>query len=247
MAYQRSVPTFNPDGTAIVTPSRVGSHNEAYTLPLGASKQSLYADEGSYFSAYNVTDGTGIVGPVAVQSDLSLKPLLHIFNSNTAASGKSIIVDFLRLRVTAIGSTGVAGTTTDFTTWVDQAGATCKTSGGTVATVVNCRSDNPIASGAVVSFGAVVCTAHASERRLDHQRVRSVIPVVEDQYNFSFGPGGYLLASAVATSGTNAISTYTNFSPAVILPGGNFKVAIWEASMTSTGNSYEYTIGWTER
>jgi hypothetical protein len=207
----------------------------------------LYADEGTFFSAYNVTDGTGILGPVAVQADLSLKPLLHIFNGNTVASGKAIIIDFLRLRVTAIGTGGVAGSTTDFTTWVDQGGVTCKTSGGTVATNVNCRSDNPVTSGAVVSFGAVVCTAAASEKRLDHQRVRSVIPVVEDQYNFSFGAGGYLLPSAVATSGTSAISTFTNLSPAVIQPGGNFKVAVWEASMTSTGNSWEYTIGWTER
>ncbi len=245
MAINRSLSTFNPDGTAVVTPSRAGSRNEAYTLPLGASKQSLYADEGSYFSAYNVTDGTGIVGHAApAQADLSLKPVLHIFNGNT--NGKSIIVDFVRFRVTNVPGTG-PGTTCDFTTWVDQAGVTVKTSGGTVATNVNCRSDNPQASGAVVSFGAVVATAHASERRLDHQRVRSVIPVVEDQYTFSFGAGGYLLPSAVATSGTSAISTFTNLSPAVILPGGNFKIAFWSSGMTTTGNSMEYTCGWTER
>ena len=244
MAYARSLPTFNPDGTAVVTPARTGSHSEAYVLPLGGGKQSLYADEGSYFTAYNVTDGTGIIGHAApVQADLSLKPLLHIFNGNTAASGKSIIIDFVRLRFTGIGA---GSSTTDFTTWVDQNGATSKTSGGTVATSVNCRSDNPVATGAIVSFGAVIAVAGSLEKRLDHQRVRSVVSVVEDQMIFQFGASGYGLPSAVATSGTNQCNIHTHFGPAVILPGGNFKLVQWGVTQ-SGANSYEYTVGWTER
>ena len=203
----------------------------------------MYADEGSYFTTYNVTDGTGIAGHAApVQADLSTKPVLHIFNGNTAASGKSIIIDFVRLRMTAIGA---SGTTLDVTTWVDQAGVTCKTSGGTVATSVNNRSDNPTTTGAIVSFGAVVATAHASERRLDHQRIRSVRPIVEDQYCFQFG-------ASVAVPSVDAITTaiiasiYVPLVPAVIVPGGNFKLALWRATQANA-DSYEYTIGWTER
>lgn len=245
MAYSRNLPTYNADGSAVVTPSRTGSHSEAYTLPLGAGKQSLFADEGSYFVTYNVTDGTGIAGHAApVQADLSTKPLLHIFNGNTSASGKNIIIDFVRLRLTAIGA---GASTTDFTVWADQANATVKTSGGTVATSVNCRSDQPNTTGAIVSFGAVVATAAASEKRLDHQRVRSVVAVVEDQYVFDFGSAGYGPATGgITMAGTGVIAAYVKCPPVCILPGGNFKLVQWGASQ-SGAHSFEYTVGWTER
>jgi hypothetical protein len=80
MAIQRGLPTFNADGSAVVLPSRTGSYGEAYVLPLGAGKLHAFADEGSYFVGYNVTDGTGIAGHAApVQADLSTMPLLQLF------------------------------------------------------------------------------------------------------------------------------------------------------------------------
>lgn len=242
MAIARNLPTGNADGTAVVTPSRAGKYLEAYTLPLGSGKLSGYADEGSYFTAYNVTDGTGIAGhPAPVQADLSLKPLLHIFNGSTS---KSIQIDFVRLRLTSIGA---GASTTDFTTWVDQAGATCKSSGGTVATSVNCRSDNPNTTGAIVSFGPVVATAPASERRLDHQRVRSVVAVVEDQYVLDFGSAGYgPPTGGITMAGTAVVGLYVKMAPAVILPGGNFKLSQWGVTQ-SGAHSFEYTLGWVER
>jgi hypothetical protein len=242
MAIQRSLPsTKNADSSAIATPSRTGSYLEAFTLPLGASKMLGYADEGSYFTTYNVTDGTGIAGHAApVQSDLSLKPLLHIFNGSAT---KSIALDFVRLRVTAVGA---GATTTDFTAWIDNNGSTVKTSGGTVATSVNCRSDQPNTTGAIVTFGAVVATAAATEKRIDHQRVRSVVPVVEDQYTFSFGHTGYSMPAAMALTGTAVVSAYVHMPPCVILPGGNFKLVMWGASQ-SGAHSLEYTVGWVER
>ncbi len=245
MAVQRTLPTtINGDSALVVAqPSRAGNRLEAYTLPLFSGKTSLLADEGSYFTTYNVTDGTGIAGhPAPVQADLSLKPLLHIFNGN-AAGGKSIILDFVRLRLTAIGA---GATTTDFTAWIDQKGATCKTSGGTVATSVNCRSDNPNATGAIVSFGAVVATAYASERRIDHQRVRSVVPVVEDQYVFTFGNSSPVFAAATPTSGTLILAAQVPMPAVCILPGGNFKLEQWGASQ-SGAHSFEYTVAWSER
>lgn len=242
MAIQRTLPsTKNADSTAVALPSRTGSYLEAFTLPLGASKMLGYADEGSYFVTYNVTDGTGIAGHAApVQADLSTKPLLHIFNGSAT---KSIAIDFIRLRITAVGA---GATTTDFTAWIDNNGSTVKTSGGTVATSVNCRSDQPNTTGAIVSFGAVVATAAATEKRIDHQRVRSVVPVVEDQYTFSFGHTGYSMPAAQALTGTAVVSAYVHMPPCVILPGGNFKLVEWGASQ-SGAHSFEYTVGWVER
>lgn len=240
MAVAKSLPTLTPDGSAVITPSRTGSYLEAYVIPLGA-KQNAYAEEGSYFSAYNVTDGTGIAGHAApVQSDLSLKPLLHIFNASTT---KSITLDFIRVRLTAIGA---GATTCDVTTWVDRNGATVKTSGGTVATVVNCNGASTAASAGVVSFGAVVATAGTGEVRIDHQRVRSVVPVVEDQYIFQFGASSMSFPSALSTAAAAYANILVPLTPAVIGPGGNFKLAMWGASQ-SGAHSLEYTVGYWER
>jgi hypothetical protein len=244
MAIQRTLPsTKNADSTSsIVSPSRTGSYLESYVISVNGSKVAAFADEGSYFTAYNVTHGTGIAGHAApVAADLSLKPLLHIFNGSLT---KSIQIDFIRLRLTSIGA---GATTSDYECWLDHAGVTCKTSGGTVATAVNARSDNPNTTGAVVSFGAVVATAHASERMLDHQRVRSTVSVVEDQYNFSFGNAGYGPATGgITMAGTSVIAAFVHFPPVVILPGGNFKLVEWGASQ-SGAHSFEYTVGLIER
>lgn len=246
MAIQRTLPaTINGDSAIVVAqPSRAGSRYEAFTLPLGGAKQHGYADEGSYFVTYNVTDGTGIAGHAApVQADLSTKPLLHIFNGN-ASGGRSIIVDFVRIRMTAIGA---GATTTDFTSWIDNNGSTSKTSGGTVATSVNCRGDQPYTTGAVVTFGAVVASAPATEKRTDHQRVRSVVAVVEDQYVFDFGGASYgPPTGGITMAGTAVVGLYVKMAPAVILPGGNFKLVQWGASQ-SGAHSFEYTVGWVER
>jgi hypothetical protein len=243
MAIQRTLPsTKNADSSSlVVSPSRTDSYLGAFTTPLGTGKMVNYADEGSYFVTYNVTDGTGIAGHAApVQADLSTKPLLHIFNGHAT---KSIAIDFVRLRVTAVGA---GASTTDFTAWIDNNGSTVKTSGGTVATSVNCRSDQPNTTGAIVSFGPVVATAAATEKRIDHQRIRSVVPVVEDQYTFSFGHPGYSLPAATPVSGTLIVSAFVHLPPCVILPGGNFKLVEWGASQ-SGAHSFEYTVGWVER
>lgn len=241
MAIAKQLPTLNADGSAIVLPSRTGAYGESYVLPMG-SKQSYFADEGSYFSTYNVTDGTGIIGHAApVQADLSTKPLLHLFNAHAS---KSVTVDFIRLRATNIGA---GATTTDFTVWVDRNGATSKTSGGTVATAVNCNGASSNASSAVITFGAIVGAVGTGEVRVDHQRVRSVVAVVEDQYVFSFGNSSYGPATGgITMAGTGVIAAFVHCPPVVIGPGGNFKLVQWGASQ-SGAHSFEYTIGYWER
>jgi hypothetical protein len=203
--------------------------------------KAFFADEGTYFTTYNVTDGTGIAGHAApVQADLSTKSLLHLYNGNAT---KVITVDFIRLRATAIGA---GATTTDFTMWVDNNAGTAKTSGGTVATIVNVNPGITNASAGVLSFGAVVTAVGTGEVRIDHQRVRSVVAVVEDQYVFQFGSYGYAMPAAMALTGTAVVSAYVHCAPVVIPPGGNFKLVQWAASQ-SGAHSFEYTIGFWER
>jgi hypothetical protein len=241
MSVASELPTSNADSSEATSPSRAGKYLEAYVLPLGA-KQTFFADEGSYYSTYNVTDGTGIAGHAApVQADLSLKPLLHLFNGSTT---RKVYVDFIRLRATAIGA---GATTTDFTAWVDNNGSTVKTSGGTVATVVNCHGGGSADGDTIISFGPVVATAGATEKRIDHQRVRSVVAVVEDQYVFSFGNPSYGPATGgITMAGTAVIAAFVHMPPVVVPPGGNFKLSQWGASQ-SGAHSFEYTIGYWRR
>jgi hypothetical protein len=72
------------------------------------------------------------------------------------------------------------------------------------------------------------------------------VAVVEDQYVFQFGAGGYAMPAAMALTGTAVVSAYVHCPPAVILPGGNFKLVQWGASQ-SGAHSFEYTVGWIER
>jgi hypothetical protein len=241
MAIKNAIPTFQADSDAVALPSRTGSYGEAYVLALGAGKQTLFAGEGSYFTAYNVTDGTGIAGHAApVQADLSLKPLLHVFNGSAT---KSLYPDFLRIRFTAIGA---GASTTDFTTWVDNNGATVKTSGGTVATQVCSKGGGTADASSVISFGAVVATAAATEVRVDHQQVRPVVAVVQDQYVFQFGGSGSATPAATVLTGTNVLSAFCLLAPICVPPKGNFKFSQWGASQ-SGAHSFEYTFGYVLR
>lgn len=241
-AVARTLPTFTADGSAAASPTRTGSYGEAYTLPLGAGKMYAYADEGSYYCTYNVTDGTGIAGHAApVQADLSTKPLLHIFNGSTT---KRLYLDFVRIRMTAIGA---GATTTDFTLWADNNGSTVKTSGGTVATVVNTLIGGAADGDTVISFGAVVATAGATEKRLDHQRLRSTVAVVEDQYFFGFGNTGYgPPTGGITMAGTAVVGLNVHFPPVVVNPGGNAKLVEWGASQ-SGAHSFEYSACYARR
>ena len=242
MAIKRGLPTFEADGSAVVLPSRTGSYGEAFVIPLGSGKSHIIADEDSYNIGYNVTDGTGIAGHAApVQADLSTKPLLHMYNGHAT---KRLYIDFIRLRMTAIGA---GASTTDFTTWVDNNGATVKTSGGTVATIVSALGGGSPDTDTILSFGAVVATAGTGEKRLDHQRVRSVVPVVEDQYVFLFGNlGAYGLPAAMALTGTAVVSAFVHMPPVVVPPRGNFKLVMWGVTQ-SGAHSHEYTIGYWRR
>jgi len=241
MAIARGLPTLNADGSAVVLPSRTGSYGEAYTIPMGSGKLHAFADEASYFVGYNVTDGTGIAGHAApVQADLSTKALLHLFN---ASASKRIYIDFIRLRATAIGA---GASTTDFTVWVDNGGVTSKTSGGTVATVVSALGGGAADSDSILSFGAVVAVAGTGEKRVDHQRVRSVVAVVEDQYVFDFGGPGYGMPAAMALTGTAVVSAHVKCPPVVVPPLGNFKLVQWGVTQ-SGAHSFEYTIGYWRR
>lgn len=243
MAIASALGTRNADNSAsIVTPSRTGSYLEAYVLPLGGAKLATYAEEGSYFTSYNVTDGTGIAGHAApVQADLSTKPFIHLYNSSAT---KFVTIDFIRIRMTAIGA---GASTTNVTTWVDNNGASSRTSGGTLQVPVNTNPGNSTAyAGTIYAGGTLVGAIGTGEIRSDAVTVRSVVSVVQDHYVFSFGGGVQAYPSANVTTGTTVNSVAIALAAVCVPPLGNFKFVMWGTSQ-SGAHSAEYVMGLWQR
>lgn len=241
MAVNRALPTGTADGVATANPSRTGTYGEAYTIGLGGSKVSAFADEGSYYLVNTTTPGTGVAGHAApVAADLSTKPCILIYNGGSAR----ICLDFIKVRMTAIGA---GASTTDFDSWYDQAGATRYSSGGAAMTPINCLSSAyGSAGGGTVYFGAIVTSAAVQAKRVGHSRVRSVVPVVEDQYLFQFGQASASPNAAMALSGTAIVSAVVPMAPVVIAPGGNFLFVEWGVTQ-SGAHSMDMEVGYWER
>lgn len=238
MAIKRTLPTRNADSDVVQVPTRTGPYLEAYTIPLGAGN-SFFADEGSFFHASNATLATGIAGHAApVVADTDTKALLHLYNGGS----KNIIPVYLFLEVTAAGT---AGTLHYTAIYIDNKGATARSSGGTAITPVNCNSASSTTSSATIYFGAVV-TAMTSSVKVAQQIVREVIPVVQDTVLMRFGAPSGNFHSSLATSGTGTNHCVQDFAPIVIAPGGNLNIAQIRPSQ-SAASSYQFSFGYIER
>jgi len=238
MAIKRSLPTRNADSAVATNPSRTGAYLEAYTLPLGAGNWA-FADEGSYFHASNATVGTGVAGHAApVVADTSTKPLLHLYNGGV----KSVVLDYLQLQVTAAGT---AGTITYAVVYIDNAGATARTSGGTAVTPVNCNSASTDTSAATLFFGPVVA-AFTSGRKVAQAMAREVIPVVQDTFTLKFGAGAAAPVSGITTAGTATNHLTLQMAPVVVGAGGNVGITLIRASQSAAA-SYQFSLGYWER
>lgn len=234
IARTRGTSAASDGGTTL--PYRTGPFGEAYVIPAGLGRQAL-AEEGSYFSAANATLATEITGHAAPAiGDEATKPLVYLYNGGT----KYITIDFITLRTDTPNASSSASYFTSSVT-----AELSRDSGGTAITPQNCRSDNPITTGATVYFGAVVCTPSAS-RRIGQVLARSVIAVTEDQYLFTFGQDRVLPGFAVST-GTTVTDRICGLPPAVIAPGGEFLFTLIAPSGASTAWDGEIAMGYWER
>ena len=234
--YKRTRGTPTADSSAFAAPERVGPHDEAVVWPIGIGRYGL-AEEGSYFTCLNATLSTEIAGHAAPAiGDEATKPLVYLYNGGT----KYIGIDFITMRTDTPNASSSASYFT-----VSVTAELSRDSGGTAITPQNVRSDNPIATGATVYFGAVVCTPSAS-RRIGQVLARSVIAVTEDQYIFTFGQDQRLPGFAVST-GTTVTDRLCGLPPVVIAPGGEFLFTLIAPSGASTAWDGEIQMGYWER
>lgn len=239
MAVAQARPTAAADSSSVVAnPSRTGKYLEAYVVPV-ATPRYMLAAEGSYFTAMNATDDTQLTAhaaPAIVDTDT--KSVIHLFNGGD----KDIYLDYISIYSVVANA---SATRVFFDAYTDAKGTTCKTSGGTVATLVNnTKSNSASTSGAVITAGAVV-TAPVTSRKVFHSMVRPAIGIALDQYHFSFGNG--LSMSQGAFVQATVQSTFTAGPPIIVAPGGNFCFVQISPSGAATAMTFEYQLGYWER
>lgn len=234
MAIWRNRPQSQGDNSLGGPPTRSNGYGDAYVVPVGTERSTL-CEEGSYFTANNLTTATEITGHAAAAiGDEATKPLLYLYNGGE----KYITIDQVYIRVETINA---SSSDTYFT--VTLTNEQSRDSGGTQLTVNNARSDNPNSSGATVWFGAVVCTPSASRLHSRHL-IRDTIMVTEDRYHFQFGVAH---ASGSHAPVATVADVHRVFPPCVIAPGGEFLLASINPSGAITAATHEVMLGFWER
>ena len=223
------------------TPAARGTeYGDAVVQPLFGGKTIGLADEGSYFVATNPTPGTGIAGIADPATFADTKALVVLKNTSETLS---VYLDYLNLTVTA------AGTNATNLYWVAKLdNITRWSSGGSAITPVNTNMDSTTAAAVDLRFGAAVAVAAGSSARLiGHGVVRTVIPVVADQYRFVFG-GSEVAAvhSPMSTIGTAIAYAVVPVAPVVLGPGDSLLFHTFSGSQ-SGAHSFEFSLGFWQR
>jgi hypothetical protein len=203
------------------------------------ARDTAVADLGVSYTAITPTPGTGIIGHAVSTALTETKAIFLCYNGGNA----TIYPLFLRLTMTVLP---VGNTMQQFTTALDQGNRF--TSGGTALTISNNNINSANVSLAQITVGAVVTTAASANRRLvSHRPFRpTVIGVVGDVYQFSWGSGTLVNPSALPTDGTLRAHVYYVCSPLVVPPGTSMLIHAWGATF-ATGATYEYEFGYVEK
>lgn len=236
MSYQQTRPTGNADSTQAATPTRTGTYNEAYTIPMGINRVNI-ADEGSYYTATNATIGTQLTAHAAPAiADTDTKSVIHFYNAGT----KRVYLDYITLATTVANASATA---VYFAVYVDNKGSTAKSSGGTVIVPNNVLYASTFTTGIILTAGAVV-TAPTSSKKIMAREVRPSIGIALDQYHFSFGNGlNNTSYSQVATVAQVMVCG----PPVIVPPGGNFMFVQTSPSGAATAMTFEFEMGYIER
>lgn len=236
----RQLPDAESDSTT--KPLRAGRYGEAYTLSLVPTTH-LLADEGTYQVGLSPTPGTGVAFVVNASVSETAGNFLYIKNNDSQGNvrAKRIYLDYIRLILAVAPAAGIS---VHYFMKVDNKDR--YSSGGTQVTPNNANIDTGVGTVSQVFAGAVVTLAPSPSARLVSRGVmRSVIPVVNDEWIFKCGAAGDGSSSSLA--GTLAQRMVIPCAPVVIGPQDNLCLQIWFPSNATTPAQFEYELGWWER
>ena len=224
-------------GPNAYVPLQADPQGALYSIP----EQQSMADAGAYYRA-----GTAIGTPIAYQLSAAYAATVGwvIIKNTAGAGGLRVYPDYARIYVT---TAPVAGTACHYAVTMENANR--YTSGGTAwaGTYTNMLSSVGTAGAAQVYAGVpVIAAAGATVRTVARGVLRTQIPVVGDQYVFTFGaPQGQIPSIASATASIIQVAL-----PPVVLAANASACLIlhlWFPSNITTPMSAEAEVGWWER
>jgi hypothetical protein len=197
-------------------------------------------DDGKAFGAINPTPGTGIAQTIQT-SFSATNAVFNLRNGSTpGSSSPRYYLDYLRLICTVVGTSTVRS---EGLVALDT-GTARYGSGGSSLTVVNRNIDSAVTSQAVARFGALTMNAESgSARRIARFQLRTAIMVQYEEFVLSFGREGHGFGTL---GGTTAQRNVIDCGPAVIGPGQDLIVHLWNPSNAATAPSWEVEACWYE-
>jgi hypothetical protein len=200
--------------------------------------EQILADEGYYFVATNPTPGTPIAFAVNAAVSETAGYFLSVQNTQPA-NGRRIYLDYLRLICGVAPASATAG---DMFVKLDSAGFT---SGGSAITPVSPNYDSAATSIATVNAGALTTAARVAARLVARARLRTVIPVIGDEWVFSFANPE--LSASTVQNGTNPQRMPIGLPPVIIAPQAFALIQLWFVGNVTTPGSFEFELGMVER
>lgn len=183
-------------------------------------------DLGGYFTASNLTPGTGVATIAAQSSLVGTAPFLMLI----AGANTGIVLDELWLRNTAAGT---GGTALNFAALTDDAKAA--PTGGVAGNVFN-NNHGGGRAGMLGTFFAGPLVAPASTanvRQFGYRVLKASIPAAADTWVIKFG--GNYPSAAIASPGV------VSYGPISCGPGKVIQLHIWLPSQ-SAASSWEYDL-----
>lgn len=204
------------------------------------ARDTVAADLGAYYTSSTVP-GTGLIGHAVSTSLTETKAMFVLYNPGPL----TVYPQYLRLTMTVLP---VGNTQQQFTVITDQQNRFSAFVAGNALNPVNQNLNNANGSLTQVSAGAITLTAPTVNRRIiGHRQFRpTVIGVVGDVYQFSWGSGELVDPSGLPTDGTARAHIYYNSSPIVLPPGSMMAIHAWGATF-STGATYEFEFAHIEK
>jgi hypothetical protein len=215
--------------------------NRNAVLPLTVPQAANLA--GVYFRAGNATPGTGIAMGIQTSYSATANVLLILYNA--AASGKNVVLDFLKLINSAAGATTTSSQCVLRLDSKDRYSAS-----GTQITAFT--QPGPASASSCLSSGKLyfgACTANAEGSGVSTVG-RGTLKVaaapcwaVGDQVVFTFGT---MQATAGGIAATTAGILPIYMGPIIVPPGYSLSVHVWNVANATTPPSWEFELGWWE-
>ncbi len=204
------------------------------------------ADEGSYYTASMLITTTSTAVATTTQILGCTSPALVVYNQNPVG-GYNIYMRSVKIRLTTVNT----GSTTIEQVGVLNNNIANLTTVGTLMTngPVSTNSNSGTTSKALIYAGVNVCaapTASVGSRICHTGPVTGIIPIVLDQWMFSYGDVG-TPSSFGAIIGTTGGVVTVPLPPVIIAPQWFYTLGFWGASTSTTAPVFRIDVGYIER